>query len=164
GDYQPFYWYPPGFAAGNVFSFAAGVAVGAAIWGNIDWGRRNVSVDVNRFNQFNRTNIASNVWNHNPAHRGAVPYRDSALTQKFGNATRDAARESFRDRADAGRRDLSNPSAKDRAGSATRDAKANVNRDANRNTANTNARRAGTEAKNAKASRQGDKQGASRQA
>ena len=32
-DYAPFYWYPPGYATGNVFSFAAGVLAGAAIWG-----------------------------------------------------------------------------------------------------------------------------------
>src|SRR5262249_25876656 len=163
GDYQPFYWYPPGFAAGNVFSFAAGVAVGAAIWGNIDWGRRNVSVDVNRFNQFNRTNIASNAWNHNPAHRGAVPYRDSALTQKFGNANRDAARESFRDRADAGRRDLANTPTKDRAANAGRDARANVDKNVNRNTRDTSARSAGSDTKKADASRQSNKQNASRQ-
>src|SRR5262245_46136240 len=31
--YWPFYWHPPGYVAGGVFGFAAGVATGAAIWG-----------------------------------------------------------------------------------------------------------------------------------
>lgn len=115
GGYQPFYWYPPGYIAGGVFGFAAGVAVGAAIWGHVDWWRRDVNINVNRFNQFNRTNIANNVWNHNPAHRGGVPYANGNVARKFGNADKAAARESFRNRADTGRRNLSNPSARNTA-------------------------------------------------
>jgi hypothetical protein len=106
-DYQPFYWYPSGyFGAGNVFSFAAGVFVGSAIWGNVDWWRRNVSINPLRYNQFNRTNIANNTWNHNPAHRGSVPYRDQNVAQRFGDQSKAGAREAFRGKADAGRRDL----------------------------------------------------------
>ena len=37
-----------------------------------------------------RTNIANNVgnrnWNHNPAHRGNVAYRDRGVAQRYGNA------------------------------------------------------------------------------
>ncbi len=106
-DYQPFYWYPPGyFGAGNVFSFAAGVFAGAAIWGNVDWWRRNVNINAARYNQFNRTNIANNTWAHNPAHRGSVPYRDQNVAQRFGDQSKVGAREAFRGKADAGRRDL----------------------------------------------------------
>jgi hypothetical protein len=102
-DYQPFYWYPPGFVASNAVSFAAGVAVGAAIWGNCDWWNHNVIINVNRFNAFNRTNIniADNRWTHNPAHRGNVPYRNAALAQRFGQEHADAVRDELRDR-DAG--------------------------------------------------------------
>ena len=67
--YQPFYWYPPGYAAAGAIGFAAGVAAGAAIWGGCDWWRRNVYVNVNRFNQFNRTNIVNNNWVHVPSSR-----------------------------------------------------------------------------------------------
>ena len=63
-SYPPFYWSPPGFVASNVVSFAAGVAVGAAIWGRCDWWHNNVNINVNHFNAFNHTNInPSNIWN-----------------------------------------------------------------------------------------------------
>jgi hypothetical protein len=108
-DYQPFYWYPRGYVGSNVFAFAAGVAVGAAIWGAIDWGRRRVDIDVNRYNRFNRTNVTNRNWTHNPAHRGAVPYRDANVAQRFGKPGESAAREAFRGKADAGRRELAQP-------------------------------------------------------
>ncbi len=76
--YEPFYWYPPGYAAGNVLSFAAGMFVGAAIWGSVDWSRNRVEINPLRYNNFNRTNITDRNWAHNPIHRGAVPYRDAA--------------------------------------------------------------------------------------
>ena len=60
-DYQPFYWYPPGFVASNAVSFAAGVAVGTAIWGNCDWWNHNVIINVNRYNIFNRTDITNKI-------------------------------------------------------------------------------------------------------
>jgi Protein of unknown function (DUF3300) len=109
-DYQPFYWYPPGYAYGNAFSFAAGVVVGSAIWGNVDWLGNRVQVNPLRYNNFNRTNITNANWAHNPAHRGAVPYRDAGVAQRFGDQSRQGARENFRSQADAGRRDLGNQS------------------------------------------------------
>lgn len=96
--YQPFYWSPPGFVASNIISFAAGVAVGAAIWGNCDWWNHNVIINVNRYNVFNHTNIniTNNVWVHNPAHRGNVPYRNAAVAERFGRGNDAAARDTFR--------------------------------------------------------------------
>ena len=36
--YPPYYYYPPGYVAGTaLFSFAVGVAVGNALWGNCNW-------------------------------------------------------------------------------------------------------------------------------
>jgi Protein of unknown function (DUF3300) len=105
-DYPPFFWYPPGYVASNVFSFGAGVAVGWAIWGHVDWRRNRVDINVNNFNRFNRTNIANNTWVHNPAHRGGVAYRDANVAARFGDQGKAAAREAFRGKADAGRRDL----------------------------------------------------------
>ena len=106
-DYPPYAWYPPGYVAGGALAFGAAVAVGAAIWGNIDWGRNNVRINPLRYNTFNRTNIVNGSWTHNPAHRGAVGYRDSNVAQRFGgNAGQNAAREGFRGHAEAGRREL----------------------------------------------------------
>jgi hypothetical protein len=107
-SYPPFYWSPPGFVASNVVSFAAGVAVGTAIWGNCDWWHNNVVINVNRFNVFNHTNInvTNNIWTHDPAHRGGVPYRNASLAARFGDANNAAARETFRDRVAADHGDV----------------------------------------------------------
>jgi hypothetical protein len=106
-DYAPFYWYPAGYAGGGVLSFATAVAAGAALWGNLDWGRDRVDVNVNRYNQFNRTKITDKTWRHDVRHRGNVPYRDPKVGQRFGDPGRAAAaREAYRGKAEAGRRDL----------------------------------------------------------
>jgi hypothetical protein len=104
--YPPFYWSPPGFVAGNVVSFAAGVAVGAAIWGGCDWWRHNVTINVNHFNVFNHTDITNNVWVHNLAHRGAVPYRSADVAERFSRGDSFAARNAVHEHIDAGRSDL----------------------------------------------------------
>ncbi|MGN8545303.1 DUF3300 domain-containing protein [Bradyrhizobium sp. 13971] len=97
-DYQPFYWSPPGYVAAGVIGFTASVAVGAAIWGGCNWWGRNVYVNVNRYNQFNRTNIRNTNWAHNPAHRGGVAYRDAGVARRFGSGNTPAAREALRNR------------------------------------------------------------------
>jgi hypothetical protein len=123
-DYLPFYWSPPGFVASNVVSFAAGVAVGSAIWGGCDWWQHNVIINVNRFNAFNHTsiNISDNNWTHNPAHRGDVPYRNAGVAERFGRADNAAAREALRDRLDVEHPDASRLMGEDKkAGDIARD-------------------------------------------
>lgn len=104
-DYPPFYWSPSGFVASNVVSFATGVAVGAAIWGGCDWWNHSVIINVNRFNAFNRSNlnVANDIWTHNPAHRGDVPYRNAAVAERFGRDNTTAMRDELRDRLNAER-------------------------------------------------------------
>ena len=107
--YPPHYWYPPGYVASRLFWFATGVAVGRALWGRCDWGRRTVNINVNTYNSFNRTRITNPGWNHNPRHRHAVPYRND-IANRYRPRTRDvSARENFRGRAEAARRDLPRP-------------------------------------------------------
>jgi hypothetical protein len=107
--YPPYSYYPPGYAyapGAALFTFAAGAAVGAALWGDCNWGRGDVDVNVNRYNNFNRSNVSNRNWSHNAAHRGAVPYRDRGVAQQYGRtrtASDAAAREQFRGRAEAGR-------------------------------------------------------------
>jgi hypothetical protein len=108
--YPPYYYYPPGYAAGAaIFTFAVGVAVGSALWGNCNWGRGDVNVNVNRYNNFNRTNISNSNWQHNAEHRKGAQYRDSASQQKYGGGQRQGAdsREQFRGRAEQGRQEIS---------------------------------------------------------
>ena len=111
-DYLPYYWYPPGYYPGTGLAFAAAAVVGAAIWGGINWANRSVNIDVNRYNRFNRTNIANGNWTHNVAHRGAVPYRDRDVAQRFGNPGQNAARGT----AEAGRRQIANQPANSKLG------------------------------------------------
>ena len=58
--YPPYYYYPPGYAAGAaLFSFGVGVAVGAAwgyAWGGCNWRGGDVNIDINR-----NTNINNNI-------------------------------------------------------------------------------------------------------
>ena len=81
--YRPFYWYPPGYVTVGVFAFGAPIVVGAALWATYDWRARRVAIDVNRFNTFNRTTIVNQTWQHNPVHRGNLPYRHPAVQQQF---------------------------------------------------------------------------------
>lgn len=98
--YPPYYYYPPGYVAGGaLLGFTAGVIVGGALWGNYNWGGGDVDIDINRHNEFNRTNNISNKeWKHDASHRGAVPYKDKAVAAQNnragspGAAQRDAYR------------------------------------------------------------------------
>jgi hypothetical protein len=108
--YPPYSYYPPGYVAGGaLLGFTAGVIVGGALWGNCNWGGGDVNVNVNRYNNFNRTNISNGNWNHAAQHRGAVPYRDKGVAQQYGRgqAGDAASRDAFRGRADAGRESIS---------------------------------------------------------
>jgi hypothetical protein len=106
--YPPYSYYPPGYvAAASVVSFGVGMAVGAALWGNCNWGYGNVNVNVNNYNNFNRTNISNSNWSHNTEHRRGVNYRDDSTRQKYrGDTQRNQAREQFRGRAEQGRQDI----------------------------------------------------------
>ena len=107
--YPPAYYYPPGYVwGGALLGFTAGVIVGGALWGNLTWGGGDVNINVNRFNDFNRTNISDGKWKHNSDRRGAVPYRDKGVAQQYGRGRGGdaASREAFRGRAEAGRQAL----------------------------------------------------------
>ena len=109
--FAPYYWYPPGYIASRTLAFGAGLAVGAAMWGHCSWGwgHSTVNINVNRYNSFNRTDITTNNWKHNPDHRRGVGYRDDRSRQKYDrNATRNQqTRDNFRGRAEQGRQSLS---------------------------------------------------------
>lgn len=109
----PYYVYPPAYVYPPGLAFATGVIVGAAIWGNCNWGggwgQSNVNVNVNQYNNFNRTNISNNNWGHNVDHRGGVAYQDRKVAQQYnrGASAQDArARDNFRGRAESGRSEM----------------------------------------------------------
>jgi len=88
--YRPFYWYPPGYVAVGIIGFGAPFAVGAALWAQYNWQSHHVDINVVAYNKFNHTNIVNNAanltWQHDPLHRGNIPYNNAALQQKFGKA------------------------------------------------------------------------------
>lgn len=113
--YPPYAWYPPGYVATGLISFGLGMAVGSALWGDCDWGGGDVDIDVNNYNNFNKTDIRNNKWEHKAEHRKGVGYRDQASRDKYArNAGRDAqSRDAFRGRAEQGRKSM--PSQQDLA-------------------------------------------------
>ena len=85
--FPPFFFPPPvrwGFGWNPVSTaiwWGVGIGVTNALWGGVNWGRRDVNINVNRWNNINVNNqINSNNrnvnWNHNPGNRRGVPYRD----------------------------------------------------------------------------------------
>ena len=106
--YPPYPYYPPGYAVvGSMISFGVGMAVGSALWGGCNWGSSNVDINVNRYNNFNRTNIQNNQWNHNVNHRRGAAYNNQNVANRYGRGTQNAqAREQFRGRAEQGRQQI----------------------------------------------------------
>jgi hypothetical protein len=94
-------------------TFGVGMAVGAAIWGDCDWGwgDTDIDIDIDRYNEFNRNTSRNSErynidrgqggrgsWQHNPEHRKGVNYRNQGVAQQYGaragssRVTRDQAR------------------------------------------------------------------------
>ena len=130
----PYYYYPPGYYAGaGAFWFATGVVVGGAIWGGCHWGHNEININTSRYNNFNRTNISNDRFQHNAEHRKGVSYRDNATAQKYNrgaDAKAAQSREQFRGHAEQGRQQMqtmdrgqlqSQVSAADRASGQSRD-------------------------------------------
>jgi hypothetical protein len=97
----PYYYYPPMYVApppGYGFvAFSVGVAWGAAIWGDCDWGHGDVEIDIDRYNEFNRNTEINpqrnqiqersgnkGKWQHDPQHRKGVNYRSPSTAQQYG--------------------------------------------------------------------------------
>ncbi len=106
--YPPIY-YPPIYyptvstgavVATGIISFGAGMAMGAMMsggWG-CGWGHssvyvNNTFINSNHFNNINRTNVSNKVsnWQHNPEHRGGVPYNNRNVSQRFDSGRLNSA-------------------------------------------------------------------------
>lgn len=107
---------PPGYYFGSTlatgFAFGVGIAAAGAIFGDCDWGRGDVDIDINRAvnidRSFNSSRIQNNKWQHNPEHRKGVAYRDQATAKKYnrGQSANAQARENFRGRNEISRQGL----------------------------------------------------------
>lgn len=91
--YPPAYYPPPpgsAFATAVVtgIGFGLGVAAVDAMWGGFNWHDHDVNINVNRYNNINvnqrlDVNRANVNWQHNPAHRGNVPYNNAAVRGRY---------------------------------------------------------------------------------
>jgi len=155
--YPPYYWAPPPYYYPGYYpgaAFVGGVLWGAAIvgisnglWGGCNWGRGDIDIDVNRYNNINVNNKINadgkQGWKHNAENRKGVPYRDEKTRQQHDRKAagaenrgdyrgRDTQRDASRDKAQAtmkdrgvdpaaGRDQLRNdPQTRDRANQATK--------------------------------------------
>jgi hypothetical protein len=100
----PIYYYPPMYVPPppgyGLMTFGFGMAVGAALWGDCNWGgwgNNDIDIDINRYNEFNRNTSRNSErynieggqggrgnWQHNPEHRKGVNYRNPQTAQQFG--------------------------------------------------------------------------------
>ena len=130
-DYSPFYWYPPGYVLGAaVIGFGVGFFVGSALWCHYNCGGGGVAINVARYNQFNRTNLAAtgggfSKWQFNAAHRGAVGFQNATLRQQYGSSV---TRGTFQNTLQGNRSLTVN-----RGGTGPLNAKVNTNLNINRN-------------------------------
>ena len=93
--YPPVYWAPwPGYYVRPGFGFvwSIGIRVSAGFFfGAFDWGQRRVNVvNVNNYYYPRSAGArirAPGIWQHDPDHRGGVPYRDASVRQQFGRAS-----------------------------------------------------------------------------
>jgi hypothetical protein len=156
--YPPYYWPPysyyyPGYYPGAAFAagvfWGIGIAAIGSIWGGCNWGRGDVNINVNKYNNINRNhqiNANQNRFEHNAANRKGVPYADQKSRDQFGSkgvgdasqradyrgkdpsrdTQRQQAQSSLQDRGmdpSQGRNDLRNdPGARDRANQASQGA------------------------------------------
>ena len=133
--YPPYYYPPPPgywFSVGISTGIAWGVSIGVAnaMWGGVNWGRGDVNINVNKFNNINVSSNRLDVnggkanWRHDPDRRGKTPYRGGDSQRANLTQKRDVARrESYRGR-DAGAADRT--AARDRAQSVSRDSLPNA--------------------------------------
>lgn len=118
----PGYWFSRTVATG--IAWGVGIGVSNALWGGFDWGRHDVDINVNRYNNINvnkRIDVNSNrtTWNHNPEHRKTA-YRGGDATRKnLDNKYQSGNREQFRGK--DGNRDTNRDASRDRASQAMAD-------------------------------------------
>jgi len=147
-SYPPYYIPPPpGYYVGNALltgmAFGAGLAITNSLWGGYNWGRNDIDINVNRYNDVNVNRRITNnqtSFTHNSAGRKGVPYRDAKVDQKYGknvagkdarndyrgrdanDAKRDAARETMAQRTnDPKTREKLQQEGASRAGGSTQD-------------------------------------------
>ncbi len=122
--FPPFFFPPPprwgwgwSSAAHAGIWWGVGIGVSNALWGGVDWRRRDVNINVNRWNTINVNHrIDSSArdvnWRHDVRNRHGVPYRGAATRDRLQQSPGDArSRDEYRGRElqrDRAREELAN--------------------------------------------------------
>lgn len=128
----PAAYYPLGGALASGLMFGVGLAITDSLWGDFDWGHNDIDIDINRYNNINvnrQLDVDRNRWEHNPAHRDGVPYRDQAHRAANGRQL-DGAREREAFRGDDPQRAQAREQARAKMGQHGIDAPARTNQEA----------------------------------
>ena len=105
--YPPYYVpYPPGYwfssAVMTGIAWGVGIGVSNALWGGCNWGRGDVNINVNRYNNINsnrQINANNNRWSHNVDNRKGAAYRGGDQTrQNLERKSQSANRDQYRGR------------------------------------------------------------------
>jgi hypothetical protein len=108
-SYPPYYyppppgywWSPVGGAFARGIAWGAGFAVGNALWGGCNWGRGDVDINVNRYNNINvnkqlNANGNRQNWSHNTNHRTTAYRGGDVQRQNLQNKSAAVNREQYR--------------------------------------------------------------------
>jgi hypothetical protein len=119
-SYPPYYyppppgywWSPVGGAFARGIAWGAGFAVGNALWGGCNWGRGDVNIDVNRYNNINVNNRIEgggnrSNWSHNTANRQSGYRGGEGQRQNLQNKAASTGREQYRGKEGGASRDAS---------------------------------------------------------
>ena len=95
----PGYWFSRTVATG--IAWGVGIGVSNALWGGCNWGRGDVDINVNRYNNINvnkRIDVNGNrtTWNHNTEHRKTAYSGGDATRQNLDSKQQAGNREQFR--------------------------------------------------------------------
>jgi hypothetical protein len=103
--YPPYYYpTPPGYwfsrTVATGIAWGVGIGISNALWGGCNWGRGDVNINVNRYNNINtnnRINGSGNAnWNHNTANRATAYKGGDATRQNLNNKYQSGNREQYR--------------------------------------------------------------------
>ena len=119
-SYPPYYypppvgywWSPVGGAVARGIAWGAGFAVGNALWGGCNWGRGDVDINVNRYNNINVNNRIEgggnrSNWSHNTNHRQTSYRGGDAQRQNLQNKSAATNRQQYRGKEGGANRDAS---------------------------------------------------------
>ena len=146
-SYPPYYYPPPAgywwsHPVATGIAWGVGIGVSNALWGGFDWGRRDVNIDVNRYNNINvnkriDVNTRNTTWNHDPGHRGKAPYRGGDATRQklqkqheVGNREQYRGKDAARDHNREASRDVARDASRERAAQTMQDRGAGADRSA----------------------------------